>query len=484
MSPSKSLHTKFHIALFMAFLLMIAACVPVANVEPPIKPQVESESATPTPEVFNPLDPSPTPADSTLPMTCQVTDLNVFLNEDWGYCFAYPLNFTPDDSVTSEGTISIYGPKLDDTGEPPRIRLDITAQLVPAGSSLPPLVDAYLTSLGEVPWIITREAVTLGNEPAEKLEPIPGLLSSQVVMVLHNNLLATLRFYPVDVDDAKPDLDNLTQTVTGSFAFLPEGVKSASLIRSVDWYEFGANISLSYDSVLAPWAIASTIPAIPVDDQGFYPASHPAYAQFRFLGFQGGRAYELPLYPFGNQVAQVMIFQTADFPGYGDARSSGFVGQYQSLTDLLDTDLDPSRCALPYDNSSISLPFLPWINMGQTFCAQPQIIEFLSGKGIRYLSYYAQGLSPVLDDQIFYTFQGLTGDGQFYVSALFPVQTGIFPPEASPCTQCGEPDYDPIADWKATITGQVNQLNVLPEDRFAPSLTMLDGLIESIQIGK
>jgi hypothetical protein len=48
-------------------------------------------AATPTPEVFIPLNPSPTPSDSDLPLTCQVTDLNVSLDRAAGYCFGLHL---------------------------------------------------------------------------------------------------------------------------------------------------------------------------------------------------------------------------------------------------------------------------------------------------------------------------------------------------------------------------------------------------------
>jgi hypothetical protein len=229
---------------------------------------------------------------------------------------------------------------------------------------------------------------------------------------------------------------------------------------------------------------AGTVPALPVSDQILFAEAHPASAQIRFLGFQGGRAYDLPLLPLEDRMAKVIVFQTADFPGFGDEHPLGFVGQLQALTNLLNIGIDSGRCGQPFMSYEQALPFLPWINMQQSFCAQPQLLQFGGGKGIRYLSYYAQGPSPVLDHQIFYTFQGLTDDRQFYISALFPVQTGIFPTEPPPCSKCGEPNYDPVVDWMNTLAEQLTQLNAQHEDDFAPSLSLLDGLIKSIQIGK
>jgi hypothetical protein len=98
------------------------------------------------------------------------------------------------------------------------------------------------------------------------------------------------------------------------------------------------------------------------------------------------------------------------------------------------------------------------------------------------LSQFAQDPSPVLDQQVFYTFQGVSADGQFYVSALFPVRTGIFPTEAPACAKCGEPDYDPLAEWTAVLSQQLAQLNAKTDGDFVPSLKMLDEVVRSIDI--
>lgn len=461
-------------------VLAQAACAPVVTPAP----QSVAEVSTPTPEIFNPLDPSPTPSLSTLPLTCQVTDLNVYVNEAWGYCFAYPMHYTVDATDAIRGRVYLSGPALEDTADPIRVSLEITTHLVPAGSTLTPLVDAYLTSFSNVnlPMPVIREPWLLGSLSAEKLEPVPGLLSSRVILALHGDLLVTLRFHPSDLEIARPALDELAQTVSGSFAFLPRTDQAISPLQKVSWYEFGQNISITYDSTLAPWVETVTAPAVPVSDQILFSESHPAFAQFRFVGFQGGRLYDLPLLPAENRVAQVTVFQTADFPGYGDDSPQGFSNQLQALKDLLEQGIEPERCARPITGEP-AMPFLPWLNSKQSLCAQPKILEFANGKGIRYLTYYSQGVNPVLEREVFYTFQGLTEDGQFYISALFPIETGVFPAEPPPCLQCGEPDYNPFVEWEAELTAQLDQLNAKPEDEISPSLLILDQLIESIQIG-
>jgi hypothetical protein len=467
---------------FHIILLLIAgvahACAPAATQEPPIT----TAPSTPTPEVFDPLAPSPTPPDGKLPLTCQVTDLHVYVNEEWSYCFAYPKDFILNESAGTEGSISLYGPEVEGNGERVRLSVELIVQPVPQGSDLARLVDAYLTSFHDLPSPVTREALTLGGEPAELLEPVPGLFSSRVIMTLHRSVLFTLRFQPSDLDAMTPHLEAVLQTVTGSFSFLSKVTRPGLRPRTVSWYEFGQNISLTYAAILAPWVEARTVPAVPVSDQILFSESHPAYVQFRFLGVQGGIPYQLPLLPAENSVAQVMIFQTANFPGFGDDSPQGFVNQAQALQDLLQKGLKPARCARILQGEP-ALPFLPWVNAQQTFCSQPQVVQFPGGKGIRYLTYYSQDPSPVLEQHVFYTFQGMTNDGKFYVSVSFPVQTGIFPTQPPDCPQCSEPNYNPFPEWTKMLTEQLNQLHAQPADQFRPSLLLLDKLIKSIRIG-
>jgi hypothetical protein len=461
---------KTYITLISLLGLLLAAGCSSVVLQPPA---AVVELTTPTPEVFNPLNPSPTPSGSTLPLTCQVTDLNVYISQEWGYCFAYPLNFTLDESRAAEGVVTLFGPGLEDIANPVRASLEIRAQVAPAESGLTPLVDVYRSSFGETPMAIERETSSLGGKPAEILDPVPGLLSSRVMFVLNENILFTLRYHPSDLDLAKPDLEALSQTVTGSFAFLPLAVPHASERKTISWFEFGNNISLSYDSSLAPWVEARSVPAVPVSDQVLFAESQPSYAQIRFWGFHGGRPYELPIFPAENRIAQVRFFRTAEFPGYGDGSPQGFLNQMQALKDMLARGIDPERCAQPITGEP-AMPYLPWINMKQTLCAQPAIIEFANGRGVRYLSYFSQGLNPVLDREVFYTFQGITDDGQFYVAAFFPVETGIFPSEP--------PVADPSAEWVAVLTEQLIRLNAKPAQEFTPSLPVLDELIQSIEI--
>ena len=129
------------------------------------------------------------------------------------------------------------------------------------------------------------------------------------------------------------------------------------------------------------------------------------------------------------------------------------------------------------------MPMLPWLYARQAFCSQPEVIEFKSGQGVRYLTFYSQDPSPVLDHQIFYTFQGISEDGKFYITAFFPVASGVFPVEPPPCPKCGDADFNPFEEWNRVTGEQLEALNALEPDAFSPTLSQLDEAIRSLQIG-
>jgi hypothetical protein len=251
-------------------------------------------------------------------------------------------------------------------------------------------------------------------------------------------------------------------------------------MQTFSWTVFGQTISISYETNLTTSTEFATIPAMEPSDQILFSDWHPTYANIRFLGFSAGDAYQLPFIDPENNIPQILVFQTKDFPGYGDDNPQGFVNQLQSLSELLKTGVGSDRCGEPLSDYDSALPFLPWVNMKQSFCARPQIVEFAGGKGIRYVTYYAQSPEPVLEGRVFYTFQGLTNDGAIYISALFPVETGIFPNEPFPCPKCGDPNYNPFPEWNALLTDQLSQLNAQPDIDFTPSLATLDEVVKSI----
>jgi hypothetical protein len=190
------------------FILLFAGCTSASD---------SPEAATATPNIMPRLDPSPTPSDSTLPLTCQVTDLNVYTNEMDGYCFAYPMNFTLGDQPTDKP--NVLGPALDDSVEP--IHATLTVEFAPATDKpLREQAELYLKEFSVAdPATYMWAQLQVGGEAGWMVEPVPAMLSYRIVFVQHNGNLFRLMYWPVDISEAQSDLNDLTQTTLGSFAF-------------------------------------------------------------------------------------------------------------------------------------------------------------------------------------------------------------------------------------------------------------------------
>jgi hypothetical protein len=379
------------------------------------------------------------------------------------------------DPSPAAGTVSLSGPALDQSLEPLRATLGIEVQPVSEEADMARLVDAYLsqTSFQGMPAPIQRTQINLGGEPAEVLEDVPGRLSSRLAIALHKGSLYTLRFHPSDAPQAEGDLEALYEAVTSSFRFLPgAAVHPTGAPYELVWLEFEHIIQVTIDPSLALWVDIATIPAVPVDPSIMFADSHPDMVQFRFLGYLGGRLFQLP-YPLTEP--RLTAFATQDFPGYGDDIPTGFPQALARLRALL-ADRPELSCKAQPEGGDPLLPFLPWLNSAQVFCARPETIKFNGGQGIRYLTAFAQDYGSTTDTNIFYTFQGLSGDGEMYLSAVFPVRTGVFPDQP-------EPNFD-MARWQESLNSYMQQIQAAGDESFDPPLAELDNLVKGITVRK
>ena len=194
--------------LTLICILVLAGCSSASSSPEPV---------TPTPDSMPRLDPSPTPSDSALPPTCQVTDLNVYINEMDGYCFAYPINFTLGEQPSDKP--NGLGPAVDDSVGP--IHATLTVEFAPAADeSLRVQAESFLKEFSVAdPVSFTWTQVPVGGEAGLMVEPVPAMLSYRIVFVQHNGILFCLLYWPVDIPEAQSNLNDLTQTTLGSFAF-------------------------------------------------------------------------------------------------------------------------------------------------------------------------------------------------------------------------------------------------------------------------
>lgn len=226
-----------------------------------------------------------------------------------------------------------------------------------------------------------------------------------------------------------------------------------------------ANASLTIPEGLASGATTETVPAGSEGPAG----SSPAFTRFTLQG-----------YPLQDKrfEPQVMIYPAQDYAALSQGAQIS-IGRLQTIIS------DPST---PLTNDT--LPFLPSAMAAQMIAAQATRLQFQNGSGVRIVTQYGQAAGPITNYDLFYHFEGLTTDGNYYVVATLPVnvpfliatydQNSTLPPGAIPA-----PDFSAQAsDFDAYFQAVTAQLNSTPAASFTPSLDLLDALIGSIQVSQ
>lgn len=148
--------------------------------------------------------------------------------------------------------------------------------------------------------------------------------------------------------------------------------------------------------------------------------------------------------------------------------------QIQGLETMIKTQAISLSEPLPCTFNPETLPFLPDQKAAQVFHAAEKILPFQNGTGIRYITLYSQAAFPAVDNQhLFYTFQGLTGDGKYYVSVTLPVHLAALE---------GLPTPADAGQSASSVQAARNLLNQ-QEPVLQPSLESLDALVQSISAG-
>ena len=118
-------------------------------------------------------------------------------------------------------------------------------------------------------------------------------------------------------------------------------------------------------------------------------------------------------------------------------------------------------------------------NAGQMYKSNVKYIQFQNGEGIRFLTQYGQALSPLGRPMMFYTFQGFTDDGLYFISAILPATHPSLPP-ADQVTM----DQAFVDNWETYVAETEAMLNAEPDNMFMPPLALLDDMFESMTIGE
>lgn len=256
-----------------------------------------------------------------------------------------------------------------------------------------------------------------------------------------------------------------------------EGTADGSSSQAID-IDGGGAVEVSFGNVAFQMesALANTVNAVQVagtPNQADTPPGDeaPSHVLFTFIDYYptDDAGLRLDLAPYQ---PQVIVYDTSAFGDYniGEDGAIGFGPEMVKLQGLLDSQVELAV--------QETLPFLPLSNAVQGLHSNEMYMDFNGGRGIRYLAQYGQDVSPVIEGEMFYTFQGLSDDGRYYVAALFPVNTGVLP-EGMPA------DLNPdqlVGMWEDYLASVREQLNGVAPADFTPSLEMLDSLVQSLTI--
>jgi hypothetical protein len=169
------------------------------------------------------------------------------------------------------------------------------------------------------------------------------------------------------------------------------------------------------------------------------------------------------------------------YPAQGYAEL--FPAAFESIHRLNNILYDP---AAPISNDQ--LPLVPFFNAGQAFASNIQVISFQNGRGVRFLTEYAQYFVSANNHDLFYHFQGLSSDGAYYVIAILPITAPVLAENndaaaALPPGGIPYPDIaDPNADFPSYYTAVTTLLNATSPEAFTPTITQLDLLIQSMRV--
>jgi len=172
---------------------------------------------------------------------------------------------------------------------------------------------------------------------------------------------------------------------------------------------------------------------------------------------------------------RLYIFPVESYIAVGGERVENEVLRLQELIDEAN-----GSSSLPID----PMPLLPPPSSFMGRWAQFADLDFGEGTGVRYVSeaINRQSIGPWTNNGTAYYYQGLTEDGRFYISLVWPVRTDSLPdtyedvPEETVAAATSPETYD------AYLIDTQNMLNQLPSNAWEPNLVDLDAMVESLQL--
>lgn len=234
-----------------------------------------------------------------------------------------------------------------------------------------------------------------------------------------------------------PDLSALETLIPNSAGNIPEDIKEV----------YFQGIGFSYPVELAEEVVGQRVSA----ETGADAFSTPEHVRFDFNQYILQDRFQDPV---------LYVFLTE---------------AYRSVNPVAgDVIADLEQVLLEQPENPEELPFLPVFNAAQLMVAKVQYLEFQTGSGVRYLTQYAQDTAAINNEDLFYTFQGLSSDGMYILSLILPVSNELLPPDAS------EIPGGELFDFSEYLGSTEEMINLQPGATFRPQLSYLDFISVSL----
>lgn len=222
------------------------------------------------------------------------------------------------------------------------------------------------------------------------------------------------------------------------------------------------NVTFTLPLGVANDAQSEMVPAVTDANNAPWWEITPAHLKFTLTGYQLQGKFHEP---------QILVFP-AD--------------EYAQLNPTAGQQIEKLKAVLVGSAlSNETMPVLPIFNAVQQFASKMQIINFQNGRGVRFVTQYAQYPAPINNHDLFYHFQGLTSDGKYYVTAVLPVESSVLAQDDrpdSPVPMGGVAIPTETGPDEAYYDAVTKALDAMYEDSFNPSLFQLDVLIQSITV--
>ena len=126
------------------------------------------------------------------------------------------------------------------------------------------------------------------------------------------------------------------------------------------------------------------------------------------------------------------------------------------------------------------LPVLPFeeVTGVNDLAVQGEYLEFDWFQGMRFVGRFAQDPNPVINEGLFYIFQGFNEDNSCLISFFYPVRTDLLPDAAEDVSEDELESVD--ADPNTYIDEKIESLNNLIASDWDPDLNTLDAVIGSL----